>query len=76
MLEFLAEYGLFLLKALTIVIAIIVVISFAAAADRVYYMNDVGERGMIDGTTHLPWGLPVPAAPSLAAGAGALPAVV
>ncbi len=49
-------------------------ISFAAAADRVYYMNDVGERGMIDGTTHLPWGLPVPAAPSLAAGAGALPA--
>ena len=34
MLEFLAEYGLFLLKALTIVIAIIVVISFAAAAGR------------------------------------------
>ncbi len=34
MLEFLADYGLFLLKALTIVIAIIVVISFAAAAGR------------------------------------------
>ncbi len=34
MLEFLAEYGLFLLKALTIVIAIIVVISFAAATGR------------------------------------------
>ncbi len=34
MLEFLAEYGLFLLKALTVVIAIIVVISFAAAAGR------------------------------------------
>ncbi len=34
MLEFLAEYGLFLLKALTIVVAIIVVISFAAAAGR------------------------------------------
>ena len=34
MLEFLAEYGLFLLKALTIVIAIVAVISVAAAAGR------------------------------------------
>ncbi|MDJ0710410.1 MAG: protease SohB [Woeseiaceae bacterium] len=34
MLEFLAEYGLFLLKAVTIVIAIVVVISVAAAAGR------------------------------------------
>ena len=32
MLEFLADFGLFLLKAATIVIAIIVVISFAAEA--------------------------------------------
>ncbi len=39
MLEFLAEYGLFLLKALTIVIAIIVVISFAAAAGRKAHME-------------------------------------
>ena len=34
MLEFLAEYGLFLLKAVTIVIAIVVVISVAAATGR------------------------------------------
>ena len=39
MLEFLAEYGLFLLKALTIVIAIIVVISVAAAAGRKAHME-------------------------------------
>ncbi len=39
MLEFLANYGLFLLKALTIVIAIIVVISFAAAAGRKAHME-------------------------------------
>ncbi len=34
MLEFFADYGLFLLKALTIVVAIIVVISFAAMTGR------------------------------------------
>jgi len=34
MIEFLADYGLFLLKAITIVIAIVVVISAAAAASR------------------------------------------
>ncbi len=34
MIEFLAEYGLFLLKAVTIVIAIVVVITVAAAAGR------------------------------------------
>ncbi len=32
--QFLADYGLFLLKAITVVVAIIVVISFAAAAGR------------------------------------------
>ena len=39
MLEFLAEYGLFLLKALTIVVAIIAVISVAAAAGRKAHME-------------------------------------
>lgn len=34
MVEFFAEYGLFLLKAITIVVAIVVVIAFAASAGR------------------------------------------
>ena len=34
MLEFLAEYGLFLLKVATIVVAIIVVIGFAAETGK------------------------------------------
>ena len=34
MMEFIAEYGMFLLKAMTIVVAIVIVISAAAAAGR------------------------------------------
>ena len=49
-------------------------ISYAVAGDRVFYMNEVGQRGSIRDGSHLPWGLPISPPPSLATTNGALDA--
>ena len=49
-------------------------ISYAEAADRVYYMNANGERGMIQDGARSPWGIPAPGAGILTSTTGAMPA--
>lgn len=48
--------------------------SYAVGADRVFYMNAVGERGSIQDGVESPWGLAPPSAPQVTTTTGALPA--
>lgn len=48
--------------------------SYAVGADRVFYMNSVGERGSVQDGVAEPWGIAAPAPPIAIVSYGALPA--